>query len=115
MVLPYKVDAEARMGAPTLTRKGIFAKKPAVLDLWQWLGRGGGGGRREQEAVGVSVEVFKVFLLGQVLQHLAEQIIEDVDEEEIFKVFSQDWVSRVQQRFVEQNCDAWVWWRRSPT
>ena len=53
-------------------------------------------------------------LPGQVLQRFAEQIIEDVDEEVIFKVFNQDKVA-VQQRFVEQNCGAWVLWLRSPT
>ena len=35
------------------------------------------------------MEVFKVFSSDMVLQRLAEQIIEDVDEEEISKVFSQ--------------------------
>ena len=47
--------------------------------------------------------VLQGLLHGQVLQRLAEKIIEDVDEEEIYKVFNQDklWV---QQRFVEQRC-----------
>ena len=53
-------------------------------------GRSGGGWRHRG--------VLQGLLPGQVLQRLAVQIFDDVDEEEIFKVFFQDRVW-VQQHF----------------
>ena len=62
----------------------------AELPIGGWLLRGGLPG----------------FLPGWILQRLAEQIIEDVDEEELMAFFqARAWV---QQRFVEQKCEAWV-------
>ena len=55
-------------------------------------------------AGGVAVEVFKVFSLDRVLHRLGEQIVEDGMG-----------LGKVQQRFVEQNLEAWVRLRRSPT
>ena len=48
-----------------------------------------------------------VFFLGRVLQRLVEQINESwvAQEEDIFKVFSQDRGNFVDQRFVEQNVE----------
>ena len=55
--------------------------------------------------VGVVAVVFRVFFLDGVLQRLMQQIIEAwvVHEEEIVKVFSQDWVNwdHSASRFVE--------------
>ena len=53
-------------------------------------------------AVGVAVKVFKVFFLDWVLQRLVEQI-------------NEDGIIMDKTGFVEQNLEAWVWWRRSPT
>ena len=76
-----------------------------------------------EAAVGVSVEVFKVLSLDRFCTVLWSRSPKTRTRKEIFKVFFQDKV-RVQQRFVEQNCEAprvslessltWVWWRSSP-
>ena len=72
------------------------------------------GKERGQEGEGGGGGVFvKVFSQDRVVCFV-EQIIEDVGKVEVFKVFFQDKVE-VPQRFVEQNSEAWVWRRRTPT
>ena len=81
----------------------VWENPPSFPELFKVVGEG-----RKAAAVGVDTEVFRVFFQDRVLQRLADQIIEDGNWEKIFKVFSQVRFTWFQQRFVEQNLDAWV-------